>query len=334
MQQEKYSLTWHTYSYHMKSMMNELMMNEDFSDVKLVTEDKKQIMANIGVLSAFSPVFNNILMKEKNINQIVYLRGIQYSEMESIMQFIYHGKATFYGERMDEFLAVAKSLEIKELCNAETNDDIGLDDESSLSDNSQVEKSKDEISDNTMEQASQVKGCVGSKNRKYECDQCHKTYSSPQHLYTHKQSAHNGVKYACDQCDYKANQKTNLTRHVQSKHNFVKYACDWCDQQFTCQQYLDMHIQSKHEGKRYACDQCDFQGSYPGSLYLHIQSKHVGVKYACDQCDFQATRKGHLKGHIKNKHEGVRYGCDHCDHQATRKEHLREHMKKKHVILS
>lgn len=46
----------------------------------------------------------------------MYLRGVQYSEMESIMQFIYIGEATFYEERMDEFLAVAKSLEIKELC--------------------------------------------------------------------------------------------------------------------------------------------------------------------------------------------------------------------------
>ena len=113
MREEKYSLTWHTYSYHMKSLMNEMTMNEDFSDVTLVTEDKKQIKANIGVLIAFSPVFKDILKKEKNINQIIYLRGIQYSEMESIMQFIYHGKATFYGERMEEFLAVAKSLEIK-----------------------------------------------------------------------------------------------------------------------------------------------------------------------------------------------------------------------------
>ena len=47
----------------------------------------------------------------------MYLRGIQFSEMESIMQFIYLGEATFFEERMDEFLAVAKSLEIKELIN-------------------------------------------------------------------------------------------------------------------------------------------------------------------------------------------------------------------------
>ena len=55
----------------------------------------------------------------------MYLRGIQFSEMESIMQFIYLGEATFYKERMVEFLDVAKSLEIKELYNAiaDTNDE-------------------------------------------------------------------------------------------------------------------------------------------------------------------------------------------------------------------
>ena len=43
----KYSLKWQTYSDHLKSMLKELMFNEDFSDVTLVTEDKKQIKAHI-----------------------------------------------------------------------------------------------------------------------------------------------------------------------------------------------------------------------------------------------------------------------------------------------
>ena len=120
MNQGKYSVTWHGYSDHLKTMMKELMMNEDFSDVTLITEDKKQIKANINILSTCSPIFKDILRKEKNSSTIMYLRGIQYSEMESIMQFIYLGEATFYEERMNEFLAVAKSLEIKELCNADT----------------------------------------------------------------------------------------------------------------------------------------------------------------------------------------------------------------------
>ena len=50
MQQEKYNLSWHTYSDHLKSMMKELMMNEEFSDVTLVTEDKKYIKAHMNIL--------------------------------------------------------------------------------------------------------------------------------------------------------------------------------------------------------------------------------------------------------------------------------------------
>ena len=54
MLQEKYSLTWHNYSDHLRRMMKDLMMNEDFSDVTLVTEDKKQIKAHNNILSACS----------------------------------------------------------------------------------------------------------------------------------------------------------------------------------------------------------------------------------------------------------------------------------------
>jgi len=74
MHQEKYSLKWHTYSDHLRSMMKELMMNEDFSDITLVTEDKKHIKAHISILRACSPVFKDILKIEKNTNQIMYLR--------------------------------------------------------------------------------------------------------------------------------------------------------------------------------------------------------------------------------------------------------------------
>ena len=109
MHQEKYCLTWQTYSDHLKIMMKELMMNEDFSDVTLVTEDKKQIKAHINILSACSPVFKDILKKERNSSSIIYLKGVQYSEIESIMQFIYLGEATFCEERMDELISVTRN---------------------------------------------------------------------------------------------------------------------------------------------------------------------------------------------------------------------------------
>ena len=234
MYQEKYSLTWHTYSDHLKSMMKELMMDADFSDVTFVTEDKKRIKANISILSACSPIFKDILKKEKNSSQIMYLRGIQFSEIESIMQFIYLGEATFYEERMDEFIAVAKSLEIKELCNAEPETNFEQDDESLPRNLNTADEVKEQtvMSKHITGQAPEGSRRV-SVNGKYKCDQCDYVAKYKQQLTVHVQVQHEGVRYACDQCDYLATQKGSLTKHIQSKHEGIRYACNKCDHQFT-----------------------------------------------------------------------------------------------------
>ena len=114
--QEKYTLHWHSYSDHLKEALNEMMLSSEFADVIFVTDDKQQIRAHRNILSAASPVLKSILkIDSKNANPVIYLRGIQHSEMESIMQFIYLGEARFYEERLSEFLTISKSLEIKEL---------------------------------------------------------------------------------------------------------------------------------------------------------------------------------------------------------------------------
>ena len=278
MHQEKYSLTWHNYSDHLKNMMKEMMMNEDFSDVTLVTEDKKHIKANCNILSTCSPVFKDMLKQDRNSNPIIYLRGIQHSEMESIIQFIHLGEAKLHKDRMDEFLAVAKSLEIKELCNAKTQSIDELVEEPFSFDPAkpiEILKGETVISDQIKMETPQERQKVVGDGR-HVCDQCHKTYSGKGELNRHKQALHQGVKYACDQCDYQATQSNNLTKHHQIKHEGVKYACDQCDYRANCKESLNLHSQSIHEGLMYTCDQCDYTSKFQGNLTRHIQSKHEG----------------------------------------------------------
>ena len=56
MEQEKYTLKWKWQGYqdHLRGMMQEMMTSENFTDVTLVTDDKKAIKAHRSVLSAFS----------------------------------------------------------------------------------------------------------------------------------------------------------------------------------------------------------------------------------------------------------------------------------------
>ena len=282
MHPEMYSVTWPTYSDHLKIMMKELMMNEDFSDVTLVTEDKKLLKANMNILGACSSVFKDLLKKEKNSNTIMYLRGIQFSEMESILQFIYLGEATFYEERMNEFMMVAKSLEIKDLWNAKTESTDEPEEESftteegtfneSLKEHTaisnhpeiQVEPSENEqgtfyenlkeqtvVSDHSEIQSPKEKQRrVFRVNGKYECSQCKMTFAHSKSLHRHKNSIHNGVKYACSQCDRQFTQQGCLYRHIKSKHEGVKYSCGPCDYQTTRPDCLAQHNKSKlHEIK-------------------------------------------------------------------------------------
>ena len=58
----------------------------------------------------------------KRDDSVIYLRGVLSKELESILQFIYLGQATFYQDRMNEFLNVAKILEIKALNSQNVNE--------------------------------------------------------------------------------------------------------------------------------------------------------------------------------------------------------------------
>ena len=117
MHQEKCNLTWHNHSDYLRGMLQSMFKINYQTDVTLVCDNKKYYEAHKIVLSAFSPVMKDII---DNYGQekkpIIYLKGIQHQEIESLLEFIYLGEATFYLGRINEFLDVAKHFEFEEIC--------------------------------------------------------------------------------------------------------------------------------------------------------------------------------------------------------------------------
>ena len=280
MLQEKFHLTWHTYTDHLREMLNEMMSSNELTDVTLVSEDKKKFKAHKVVLSACSSVFKSIISDTFLSSPIIYLRGIQSFEIDSILQFIYLGEATFYQERINEFINVARSLEIKtirktiEIPEKEHDNFVKQEinhDEELLSSEAKVELIRKDI--------------------------------------PHKQRElkHNdGAKYPCNQCNYKATKSSHLQQHIKSIHDEVKYPCNQCNYEATVPSNLQQHLKSVHEEVKYPCDLCDYKATDPSSLRQHIKSLHDGVKYPCDQCSFKAVRPSNLQQHIKSIHEGLK----------------------------
>ena len=206
MQEENYKLTWHTYSDHLRDMMEAMMINDNFADVTLVTNDRKKIKAHRNILSACSSVFKDILeIDPQNNHPLIYLKGIQYTEMESILQFIYLGEARFYEGRMIEFLDAAKNLSIRELGKS-----VG-DGESFLQKVLDTNKMIYEPNDNSPELIDDEE-----KHRKIHGggNQCDQQFTQQSNLKTNIQSQLTDVKYACDQCDYQATQQATGYRVI------------------------------------------------------------------------------------------------------------------------
>ena len=80
------------------------MTSGDFADVTLVFDDKIKIRVHKNILAACSPVFRDIFQIENS--SIIFLKGINSSEMESILEFSYLGEATSFQEQIENLLTI------------------------------------------------------------------------------------------------------------------------------------------------------------------------------------------------------------------------------------
>ena len=47
---------------------------------------------------------------------LLYLRGIKQTELQAILKFMYFGETQIFANRINDFVNIAKDLEIKEIC--------------------------------------------------------------------------------------------------------------------------------------------------------------------------------------------------------------------------
>ena len=253
---EQFNLNWHTYNDHLKEMMKNLMQSNESTDVTLVCEDRTKFNAHKFVLNACSPLFQSIIYDLPQKDPVIYLRGVLAPEMKSILQFMYLGQATFYQDRMNDFLNVAKSLEIKEISK-----DVDAPDYQK----NKIKQEHDKNIETNIENFHEEKNIVHPRNEggeidhmsseimsekneagQFPCNRCEKQYTRRDNLERHIQSAHEGIKFPCNDCGYKATTRADLFRHIQSVHEGIKFPCDLCDYKATQKCKLVTHKKNKH----------------------------------------------------------------------------------------
>jgi len=111
---EKYCLRWNDFETNISTAFRELREQKDFFDVTLACDDK-QVQAHKVILSACSPFFRTVLRANPHQHPLLYLRGVKYSELVNVLNFMYQGEVNIAQEELTEFLSVADDLRVKGL---------------------------------------------------------------------------------------------------------------------------------------------------------------------------------------------------------------------------
>jgi len=111
---EKFCLRWNDFEANISGAFRELREDKDFFDITLACDDE-QVEAHKVILSACSPFFRTVLKRNKHQHPLVYLKGVRYTDLLSVLNFMYHGEVNVAQEELNSFLAVAEDLKVKGL---------------------------------------------------------------------------------------------------------------------------------------------------------------------------------------------------------------------------
>jgi len=120
---ENFCLRWNDFESNVSGAFRDLRAEADFFDVTLGCTDSngRSLQAHKVILSACSSFFKSMLRQQatqnSHPNPYIYLRGVSFSDLSSVLDFMYHGEVNVAQEDLNSFLAVAEELQIKGLTN-------------------------------------------------------------------------------------------------------------------------------------------------------------------------------------------------------------------------
>ena len=240
MSNEKFDLRWNNFGRNAERTIRNLANDIQFTDVTLMSDDKRRIKAHKVILCSSSNFFNEILSETPTDHPLLFLKGIQYTELQAIVRFIYNGTTEVSQEDLSKFMKAATELQIEGL------------QENNIADDNQ-EHIDDDQHDRTYQtldndhEFSYFGSQPTPKEFEVALHQESNDSSTLHHLSFANFERNADGKFCCDECEYKTNYYKDLKRHKLGKHEGVKFKCDQCDREFSQKSNLLRHIHCKHE---------------------------------------------------------------------------------------
>ena len=251
MMAEKYFLKWNDFQVNVSSSFKVLRQQKDFFDVTLVGDDERHISAHKIILSSSSDFFKNILRKLSHSNPLIYITGVNSSELEHVLDYIYEGEVQLFQDNLDNFLNIAQKLKIKGLVGGNVEEESKRESTAESLRRHEAEEERASSAVMKMENWQQVDSMDSTD--KYIENISKKQKSVKSILRVNDLNTddlkdrigqlifQNGNIWQCQQCGKASNKRDTIKRHVEIHLEGLSYECTKCFKAFNTKSILYNH---------------------------------------------------------------------------------------------
>lgn len=291
---ESFFLTKNNYDESTKSILKMMHKDAEFTDVTLACKDQKQVKSHKAILGASSGFFRNIFKQNTEGNLVLYLKGVGYQDLNSILEFIYIGQTSVNKTNLTSFLEAAEELKIDGLIQPNT-------------ENVSVTNTSNNINTTTTSNTESSTYDSAPEITIDEGPTSGMTYSGSSYATTSmEESAYNSIlESSTSASENSPNDSTELTFTVTPEFSSTmlptptvpeppSFSCDACGQKYTDVGNLKRHKAAAHKTikkeldvdlpytfnsatQQYSCNVCVFTSVYRRSASRHCDNSH-GLK--------------------------------------------------------
>jgi len=336
MSSEKFSLRWNDFETNINEAFRELREENYFLDVTLVCENE-QVQAHKVILSACSSFFRNMLRRNAHQHPLIYLKGVKFSDLQSVLDFMYQGEVSVAQEDLNSFLAVAEDLSVKGLTQNKTENQK---DQNKRTNPDQYKKASfvDPVPKEPRlpptRQEKLYQAATPAINR-FTTPKSSAAITDDDDI----QEVHPVKSEPADSSIISSAPTPNLLSPVQASHALANAedTLDYQEEDYgEYEQYQEgmqyqQNVQYQQQGPSLEAKGCQFQE--PSDLLQFVRKDPSDQRFHCTLCDrFSHTVITCTRNHVESQHypDSFSYPCDLCDQILTSRNKFNNHKRLKH----
>jgi len=309
---EHFCLRWNDFQSNISATFQSMREEKDFFDVTLACEDR-QVQAHKVILSACSPFFRSVLRRNPHQHPLLFLKGVRYSDISSILTFMYHGEVNVTQEDLNMFLSVAEELQIKGL--SQDNDKKSLHEEPRKQLNKKppddhpeppvkrprIETFKSKHSEELVE-IEVPEGNASVKVEPIVSDESQSRSNQVQQPAVVQSGGYEVENYDAanyDSWGYEEEQYDSTPHPQEGRMDSNKDVAGYVFSQ------IGENLDLQNGTKSFSCSLCDFTQHKREKVRQHIESWHgeaLGIRYRCEFCDKTYKCHSNLRSHVSANH--------------------------------